>query len=183
MGKRQNAIYSQLLAAINKLQNQDSNPAQKWLTNEALAGADWLKKGEFSSLPKGMFFDFQNPAEQMKQYQKYANVSADGTYALGDGSGSTEGRSAAQGLQSKYLKDKFARDASQNYQNNITGAANNIRGALGGAANASAQNSQQVISALSGLYGSPALNRPSGWGSVLGMIGGLGSSALGGLKL
>lgn len=177
MGKKQTAIYNQLLAAINKLQNPASNPAQQYLTNEALAGADWLKKGEFSSLPKGMFFDFKAPAQNIKDYNKYANVSTDGTYALGGGDG-TGGRTNAQGLQSKYLADKFARDASQNYQDNISNAAGNIRSALGGAANANAQNSQQVISALGGLFGSPALNRQSGWGGVLGILGGLGSSAL-----
>ena len=48
--------------------------------------------------------------------------------AAGDAMG---GRTKATDLQGKYLKDRFARDSSQNYQNNISLAAGNIQGALG----------------------------------------------------
>ena len=88
------------------------------------------------------------------------------------------GRSKATDLQGKYLKDRFARDASQNYQNNIAGAGMDIRNALGQAAGAKGQTDASIISALQGLYGSPALNKPSGWGSVLVMAGQLGSAAI-----
>lgn len=175
MGKKQNQIYSELLAAIKSMQDPKNNPAQDYLTKEALAGADFLKKGEFSQLPKGMFFDFTLPSETIKQYNKFSNVGREGSFALGD----TGGQGAAMGLQSKYLGDKFARDASANFQENIRGAAGNIRGGLASAAGAKSGNDQAVISAFQNLLGSPMLNKPSMLGSILGMAGSLGSAAIG----
>lgn len=179
MGRKQNEIYNQLLASIKAMQNPANNAAQNFLTTEAMAGADFLKKGEYSQLPKGMFFNFKNPTEQLDQYKKFANVNQGGTFALANGAGGDmSGRSKATDLQGKYLKDRFARDASQNYQDNISLAAGNIQGALGQAAGAKGQTDANVISALQNLYGSPALNKPSGWGSILGMAGQLGSAAI-----
>jgi len=183
MGKRQDQIYSQLLAAITKLQNPENNKAQNFLTTEAMAGAEFLKKGDFSQLPKGMFFDFKMPAEMMNAYKKAINVNQGGTFALaGGGGGDMGGRTKAQSLQSKYLSDKFARDSAQNYQDNIANAAGNIRGSLAQAAGATTQNQMGVIGALQGLYGSPALNKPGIGGQLLGMAGSLGGAALGSLK-
>jgi len=183
MGKKQDAIYSQLLAAITKLQNPENNKAQNFLTTEAMAGAEFLKKGDFSQLPKGMFFDFKMPAEMMNAYKKAINVNQGGTFALaGGGGGDMGGRTKAQSLQSKYLSDKFARDSAQNYQDNIANAAGNIRGSLAQAAGATTQNQMGVIGALQGLYGSPALNKPGIGGQLLGMAGSLGGAALGSLK-
>lgn len=179
MGKKSDKIYQQLLSAITSMQNPANNQAQNALTTEALAGADWLKKGEYSQMPKGMFFNFENPTQQLDQYKKFANVNQGGTFALANGQGGdTGGRTKATDLQGKYLKDRFARDASQNYQNNIAGAGMDIRNALGQAAGAKGQTDANVISALQNLYGSPALNKPSGWGSILGMAGQLGSAAI-----
>lgn len=179
MGKKQDAIYSQLLAAITKLQNPESNKAQNFLTTEAMAGADFLKKGDFSQLPKGMFFDFKMPGEMMTAYKKAINVNQGGTFALAGGAGGDMGgRTKAQGLQSKYLSDKFARDSAQNYQDNISNAGGNIRNSLAQAAGATTQNQMGVIGALQGLYGSPALNKPGIGGQLLGMAANLGSAAI-----
>jgi len=182
VGKKQNAIYEQLLASIKAMQNPANNQAQNALTTEALAGPDVLKKGEYRSLPKGMFFNFENPTQQLEQYKKFANVNQGGTFALaanGAAGDSMGGRSKATDLQGKYLKDRFARDSSQNYQNNISLAAQNIQGALGQAAGAKGQTDANVISALQNLYGSPALNKPGMMGSILGLAGSLGSAAIG----
>lgn len=177
--KKQDAIYNQLLAAITNMQNPRNNEAQNYLTSSAIEGANFLKNGEYSQLPKGMFFNFQNPTEQLDQYKKFANVNQGGTFALAGGGADQTGRTNATRLQSKYLSDKFARDASQNYQNNVTNAAGQIQGALGQAAGAKGQTDANVINALSGLLGSQYLNKPSGWGAVLGTIGSIGSSILG----
>lgn len=179
MGKKSDKIYAELLASIKAMQNPASNPAQNYLTQEAMAGADFLKKGEYSQLPKGMFFNFKNPTEQLEQYKKFANVNQGGTFALANGQGGDMGgRTKATDLQGKYLKDRFARDAGQNYQDNISLAAGNIQGALGQAAGAKGQTDANVISALQNLYGSPALNKPSIWGSVIGAAGSLGAAAI-----
>lgn len=123
-----------------------------------------------------MFFDFKMPAEQLDQYKKFANVNQGGTFALSNGTG----RSAATGVQSKYLSDRFARDASQNYQENVGNAAGNIRNQLAQASGASSQNSSAVINALGGMYSS-LLNKPqqpSIWGSLLGAVGQVAGGAL-----
>lgn len=173
---RQEALYQQLMAQITKLSTPEANPAQNYLTNEALAGGEFLKKGEFSSLPKGMFFDFKMPGQQLDQYKKYADVNQGGTFALSNNGG----RSLATNTQDKYLKDKFARDASQNYQDNIGNAAGNIRNSLAQASGANSENSSAVINALGGMYGN-LLNKPqkpSIWGQLLSTIGGVAGGAL-----
>lgn len=169
----------EMMAMIKSMQNPASNPAQNFLTNEAIGAANFMKGGEFGkALPKGMFFNFQQPAEQVKEYEKLANVGKTGTFALGDGGGMGK----AMSTQSQFLGDKFARDASQNYQNNIQGAAGQIQNSLGQAAGAKSQNDQAVFSAMQGLGGMPFMNKPSGWGAALGAIGGLGGGALSSLK-
>ena len=178
MGKKQDKVYAELMAMIKSMQDPAKNPAQQYLTNEALAGAEFLKKGEYGQLPKGMFFNFQGPAEQIKQYQKFANVGREGTFGLGDGGG----MGAAMDTQSKFLGDRFARDAAQNYQNNIAGAAADIRGGLASAAGAKSSNDQAIIGALQGVGNLPFLNKPGMGGALLGLAGSLGGAALGAWK-
>lgn len=144
------AAIAQMQSQIAKMQEPANNPAQKYLTDEALAGADWLKKGDYSALPKGMFFDFKMPSEQLDQYKKFSNVNQGGTFALGDNGGQGQ----RMNIEKQYLSDKFARDASQNYQDNIRGAAQNIRGGLTAAAGAKSQNDTAIMQALQGLTGS-----------------------------
>lgn len=156
---------------INAMKNPKSNPAQEALTNEALTGYEWLKRGDYAQKPTGMFFDFKNPVEQAEQYKKFANVNQGGTFALGDNAG----KGQAQGLQSKYLSDKFARDASQNYQDNISNSAGNIRSALAGAAGQAGDQQAQIASAIGG-FGKLVASMPQKtpwWQSLLsGVVGG-----------
>jgi hypothetical protein len=165
MSKTEKQIWAQLQAAIANLSNPKSNPYQEFLGQQAIEGANWLKKGEYGQLPKGMFFNFQQPSEMNEQYKKLANVNQGGTFALAQGN--EGGKTSAQSLQGKYLADRFARDASQNYQNNISDASSNIRGALGQAAGATSQNQSAVVNALGSLY-QMAPKKTSPWGSILG---------------
>lgn len=163
------AQQAQISAMIAQMQNPASNPAQQYLTNEALAGADYLKKGEYSSLPKGMFFNFEMPQKQLEQYKKLTNVNQGGTFALANaGAG---GRSRAMGQQSKYLGDKFARDTLLNYQNNISGARGEIGKGLYAAAGAKSGQDSQIMGALQNLY-STTSHTPQkagfNWGAVIG---------------
>ena len=171
-------LITQMKNEIAAMKDPKNNPAQNYLTQEALAGGEFLKKGEFSSLPKGMFFDFQQPAEEIQQYKKLANVNQGGTFALAGNSAGGMGQ--AQATQKNYLTDRFARDASQNYQNNISNAAGNIRGALGAAAGAKDDLDSRIISAIHGAGSIAGQLKPSQskWGSVLGAIGGLGGAAI-----
>ncbi len=173
MSKEEKALYSQLTAAIANMQNPKSNPAQDYLTNQALAGANFLQGNDYGTLPKGMFFNFDTPAKSIDQYKKYSNVGQGGTFALADNAG----RGQAQQLQGKYLQDKFARDASDNFQNNISNAAGQIQGALGQSSGASSENQINSINALSSLFNSPKLKKTEIWGSLLGLGGQLGSAA------
>lgn len=185
MGKKDKALEAlirQMQAQIAAMQNPASNPAQQYLTNEALAGADWLKKGEYRSLPKGMFFNFKQPTEQLEQYKKYADVNQGGTFALSDNSGM--GKAGA--IQKNYLTDKFARDASQNYQDNITGAAHDIRGALHSAADAKGSQDSRIFGALQGIGGviSSMPNKVPWWQKLLGGVAsGLSYSSKGGFAI
>ncbi len=173
MSKEQKALYAQMTAMLAQMQNPATNPAQQYLTNEALAGADYLKKGDFSTLPKGMFFDFKMPQEDIARYKKLTNVNQGGTFALANNMGAG-GRSKAQALQGKYLSDRFARDTQQNYQDNISKASGNIRGGLQQAAGYKTNQDSAIMSALNQTY----QHAPKGfnWGSLLGGIGGMASS-------
>jgi hypothetical protein len=137
-----------LTKKIADLSNPESNPAQNYLTQEAIQGAEYFKKGDYSSVPKGMFFNFQSPVDQMKQFDNYSNVGKEGNYALAD----NEGMGNAISLAGDYRKNLFARDASQNFQNNIAGASDTIRGALGQASGAKGATDASTINALQGLY-------------------------------
>jgi hypothetical protein len=108
-----------------------------------------------------MFLDFKRPQEQIKQYDNLLNVGNEGTAALAD-NGSMGN---AMALASGYRKDKFARDASQNYQDNISNASANIRGALGQASNYKSGNDATLLGAMQGTLG----RSPKGfnWGALL----------------
>lgn len=170
------AALAQMQAQITKMGEPSNNPAQQYLTNEALAGADWLKKGDYSQLPKGMFFDFKGPVEQNTQYKKALNVNQGGTFALGDGAGAGQ----AMGIQKQYLSDKFARDASQNYQDNVSNAATNVRGGLASAAGAKSNNDQAVMSALQGMTGIlGSIPQKQPWYSgLMGAVGNIGGALI-----
>jgi hypothetical protein len=169
MSKEEKAMWAQMQAMLAQLQNPKSNPAQDFLTNEAIAGANFMKAGEFGQLPKGMFFDFKGPQEQVNQYKKYANVNQGGTFALANGQGSNAGRTAATGLQGKYLADKFARDAGQNYQDNIAMASNKIQGALGQAAGAKNGNDAAIMAAMQNMMQLAPKKTGGGLGGLLGL--------------
>lgn len=175
MGKKERELYAMILAEMRKMNEPKSNPAQEYLTNMALEGARTMQAGEFSQgkLPKGMFFNFDQPAEAIDRYKKMANVGQGGTFALGDNAG----RGQAAALQNKYLQDRFARDASQNYQNNIANAGMNINNALQQASGYQTNQQANIMNALQGLYSTQA-NKPSKWGNILGMVGTLGSAIL-----
>lgn len=193
MGKKQDQIFNELLASIHAQQNTPAwqvpvNNAQNELDSQAMAGADYFKKGDFSSMPKGMFFNFDQPGQALDRYKKFANVNQGGNFALAD----QGGRGAATALQGKYLQDRFARDASANYQSNIANAADNVRGGLLQSSNAGFQNAgldfqsynaknqlnSSSINALGGLMNSPYLNKPGFWSAVLPFLGKFGADAL-----
>ncbi len=150
--KEQKALFKQMTELIKQMSNPASNPSQQWLSNEALSAANTLKTGEYSKqLPKGMYLNFQDPAERNAQYKKLANVNQGGTFALANNGNAGE-RTAAQALQGKYLSDRFARDSSQQYQNDISNAWNNVRSGLGQASGYQVNNQGAVMNALQGAY-------------------------------
>ena len=55
MSKQEKEIWAKLTAALDRQMNPASNPAQQFLTNQALAGADYINKGDFRQLPKGQY--------------------------------------------------------------------------------------------------------------------------------
>lgn len=170
MSKSERQIFAQLQASLAALQNPASNPAQNFLTDQSIAGANYFNKGDYSTLPKGMFFDFQMPGENIKRYKQAVNVGQGGTFALANNSG----RGMAQQQAGQYLNDRFARDAGQNYQDNIARASGNVRAGLAQAAGAKSNTDSTILSALTNMYQKPST--PSGLGSLLGGIGGLAAA-------
>lgn len=184
VGKKKK-LYNQIIAMLNDMRRRlpTPNPAQDILTQQAIQGANYLKGRDYRNLSQapGVFFDFQAPADQRRQYETMANASQTGTFALADNAG----RSKATALAGDYLRDKFARDAAVNYQGNIMNAGNMIRGALGQSSDAAAraaamddQRRQAILNSLTSMYNAQA-SRPSIWGQILGTAGQVGSAAIG----
>lgn len=174
--KRMEAMIAQMQAQISKMSEPKNNPALDFLTNEALSGAEYLKKGDYSQMPKGMFFDYKNPVEQNQQYKKAINVNQGGTFALADNGGAGN----AMGLQKQFLSDKFARDSAQNYQDNISNSAGSIRSALGGVASGKGEQDTRIMSAMQGLTGilGAMPEKKKWWESIIGPAAGIAGSLI-----
>lgn len=150
--KKKEAELKALQDEVTSLKNvQKSNPAQNFLTTSAIDAANQLKAGDFSQLPKGQFFNFNNPIEEAKQFENFENVGKEGRFALADNGGMTN----AFKLAGDFRKNKFARDASQNFQDNVANASANVTTQLGQAAGATNENNMNVINAMTGLYRTP----------------------------
>ena len=173
---------------INDMKNKPApvNAPESYLVNQAMKSAKDMETGDFRTLPKNMFFNFSRPAEEMKQYQMLTNAGATGTFGLADSNGQTK----ATALQGEYMKDKFARDSAQGFQQNVSNAADNVQNALAGASGMEAQrigfeNQREmgIMNALSNLYQTQkSVNSQGGIGSmmggILGAAGSLGSAAI-----
>lgn len=147
------------------------SPAQQRLDEESMKGSDWLKSRDFRDMKNsGMFFNFDQPADQNRRRTTITNAAQGGTFGLAD----TNGETGATQLQSKYLADKFARDDAQNFQNNVAQGAQGVIGGLTQSSNAAAaqdardlQGRESVLSTLGNVYN----NQKSGfnWGSLIGL--------------
>jgi hypothetical protein len=189
MGKETKQLYQTVIKLLNQQMSQKppENKPLDYITQQSIAGADLLKSRDYRNLGKdgNMFFDFQLPAEQQKARAMAYNANQTGTFGLADNAGQG---SAAQ-LASQYLKDKFARDTSQNFQDNIQQAGANIRGGLataaGGVAGANAQEiarQQAILGQFADLYKfKKGTNQAASSGILSGIIGGA-ATALQGVK-
>lgn len=183
MGKQTKALYNQLTALLNKQMNTPPpvNEPQKYLTDKAMQAAKDMETNNFSTMPKSMFFNFQRPAEQKRQRETLMNAAQTGTFGLADNGGASK----ATQIQTGYMKDKFARDAAQNFQDNVGAGSAAIQNALGQASGAEAgriafedNRMNGIISQLNNLYQFKKQMNGESSGAILGMIGGLGSSAI-----
>lgn len=182
MGKQTKALYNTLIQMLNEERNRKppENKPLDYITQQAIAGADLLKSRDYRNLAKdgNMFFDYQLPAEQQKARAMAYNANQTGTFGL---SNNGAGQSKATALQDKFLKDKFARDTSQNFQDNIQQSASNIRGGLATAAGGVADsNSAEVnrrmaiMNQFSDLY--KFKKQANSQGGMLGSILGAGAT-------
>jgi hypothetical protein len=189
MGKETKQLYKTLIDLLNKQANQPKpeNKPLDYITQQALAGADLLKSRDYRNLSKdgNMFFDFQLPAEQAKRREMLYNANQTGVFGMADNSGAGK----ATALASEFLKNKSANDDAQNFQNNIAGAAANIRGGLAtaaggvGAANdAETQRRMAIINSFSDLYKfKKSTNQAASsglWSGIIGAGAGAASAAI-----
>lgn len=182
MGKETKALYAKLTQMLDKQMNTPPpvNKAQEYLTNQSLQAAKDFETSNFATLPKNMFMNFQRPAEQRQQRELLMNAGTTGTFGLADAGGQT----ASTRIQNEYLKDRFARDTSQNFQDNIGAAAANIQNALANASGAEAgriawedQRMMGVTGMLSNLY--QFKKQTNQQGNLFGTILGAGAQVAG----
>lgn len=175
-------IYKALMAYIQNLQTQPSpsNPAQDRITEQSLKGSKWLEGRDFRNMKDaGMFFDFEQPAEQEKRQNMIANSFQGGTFGMADNAG----ESAATRLEGKYLSDRRARDDSANFQQNIEGAAAGVKQGLVESSNATLQANSldqsrrlAALNSLTSMYNRP--QQPGILGSIIGAGAGVAGAAI-----
>lgn len=154
---------------IQQMQNPAANPAQKYLTDSAIAQADALKTGDYANLPNHVF-DFSSPVEDMKKFDLMQNIGGDGTYALGDAGGAGK----AMQLAGDWRKNMFARSSGENFQNNVRNAFAATDNKLAQAAGHKTGQDQAVFNAMQGLYGMAP--KGGGFMSMLPSLIGAGTS-------
>lgn len=133
------------------------------LTSEATGLMDWIKKGDYTTRPKNLFFNYADPAARARKRELMMNARPQGIAALGYGGANPN----LLALNRQNLQDEFERDSAAQYESDVSQAGIRAAGMLGDVAGFENQREGLALGATSGAYNTQ-LNKPSWWQSLLG---------------
>lgn len=124
---------------------------------------DWIKKGDYTTRPKNLFFNYADPAARARKRELMMNSAPQGIAALG--MGATNPNLLAMNRQN--LNDEWARDEAGQYEQDVSQAGARAAGMLGDVAGLENQREGLALGATSGIYNNK-MNQPSWWEKLLG---------------
>lgn len=132
------------------------------LTGEATGLMDWIKKGDYTTRPKNLFFNAMDPAERQRKRELMMNAGPQGVAALGQGANPN-----LLALNRQNLQDEWARDTAGQYEQDVAQAGIRASGMLGDVAGLENSRELGALAATSGSYNTQ-LNKPKWWQVLLG---------------
>lgn len=151
MGKKQNpqpdpvvtAEQGKSLAAV-----RSPSVGEQALTGQATGLLDWINKGDYTTRPKNLFFNYADPAERQRKRELMMNAGAQGVAALGQGANPN-----LLALNKQNLQDQFARDTAGQYESDVSQAGTRAAGMLGDVAGLENARELGTLGATTGMYG------------------------------
>ena len=131
------------------------------LTGEATGLLDWIKKGDYTSRPKNLFFNYADPAERQRKRELMMNAGSQGISALGQGANAN-----LLALNKQNLNDTWARDTAGQYESDVSQAGIRAAGMLGDVAGLENQREIGALGATSGMWNTNR-NQPSWWDKLV----------------
>lgn len=121
------------------------------MTNEVL---DWAAAGDYRVKPKGIVFNFADPAERARRRALMANSRGQGVSAFG-----AEGNATVLALDKQHRDAENERDDAASYEQDVSQGVARAAGMAGDLAQMDNARRMGVLSSDAGLYGS-FLQRP-----------------------
>lgn len=132
------------------------------LTGEATGLMDWIKKGDYTSRPKNLFFNYADPAQRQRQREQMMNAGPQGVAALGQGANAN-----LLALNKQNLSDTWARDMAGQYESDVSQAGIRAAGMLGDVAGLENAREGMALGSTTSSYNTQ-LAKPSWWQILLG---------------
>jgi len=155
------AVQQQQQASLAAVRQPSAG--EQYLTNDATSTLDYIKAGDYTKRPKNLFFNFADPAQRDQNRRLMMNAGGQGVFALGSPSPNL------LATQKQNLDDEWARDSAGQYEQDISNAQTQARGALGDVAGLANQRNLGALGATSGMWGqslqADAMRKP--WWQIL----------------
>lgn len=132
------------------------------LTSEATGLMDWIHKGDYTTRPKNLFFNYADPAARARKRELMMNSAPQGTAALG--MGATNPNLLAMNRQN--LNDEWARDEAGQYEQDVSQAGLRATGILGDVAGLENQREGAALGSTTSMWNTRDA-RPRWWETLL----------------
>lgn len=134
------------------------------LTSEATGLTDWIKKGDYRTRPKNLFFNYSDPAARDRQRRVQMNTGAQGAAGL------AAPNANLLALNKQHLDDEWARDTAGQYESDVSQAGIRASGMLGDVAQLENSREQGRLGATTSMWTNNN-SRPRWWEILLSQAG------------
>lgn len=149
------------------------SPIQSQLQTIASNDLTTLGKGDYTNLPKDVFFNFADPAQRARQRELSYNQKGQGVFGLGNQAANP----TALGLAKQNIAAHDAQDDATAYEGGVREAANRAFMTAGDVANMDQARKLGILGITSGPY-QTQLNKPAWWETLIkGAQAGAGAAA------